>query len=80
MLEVIAGCINMSVAFGAGFSVDSFQKTMKVLSKDPFRYDKYEESLKNKKDNTTKDFLNYYVGMPGRILAYKYLDNSNNWE
>ncbi|MFH1503599.1 MAG: hypothetical protein ABIE36_02995 [Candidatus Diapherotrites archaeon] len=77
---VIGGFVNMSLSAGVGFNIGSFDKTIGMLSKDPLRYDQYEESMKNKKNNSTKDFLDYYVGMPGRFVAYKIFDNPNVWK
>lgn len=79
-LKVFAGCVNASAGFGIGFNIGSFEKALKKLSKDPLRDDKYEELIKNRKDNGPMEFLDYYIGMPGRFLAYKIYDNPNFWE
>jgi len=50
------------------------------LSKDPFKSEEYENFLKNKREDSFKNFFNYYVGMPGRYFAYKYFDNPKNWK
>lgn len=80
LLDVILGCLNMSAGLGAGINIGSFEKTIKRLSKNPFNYDQYEKSIKNKKANGPMEFLDYYVGMPGRFLVYRIFDNPNNWE
>jgi hypothetical protein len=80
LLEVIGGFVGFSVSVGAGFNIGSFQKTIRMLSKDPLRYDQYEESINKAKDRGPMEFLDYYVGKPGRLLAYKIFDNPNSWK
>lgn len=77
---MVGGLVNMSLSAGVGINVGSFQKTIRMLSKDPLRYDQYEESIKHKKNTGPMEFLDYYVGMPGRIFAYKIFDNPNFWQ
>lgn len=42
--------------------------------------EEYENDLKFNKKNSFKDFILYYLGYPGRKLAYRELKNSKNWE
>jgi hypothetical protein len=79
-VSIIAGLVNISLGVGVGINVGSFQKTIRKLSKDPLRHDLYEESLKNVKNIGPMEFLDYYIGMPGRHLAYKIFDNPNFWQ
>lgn len=70
----------MPVGFMAGYNLAVAEKTIKKLSSDPFRYSEYEEYLKNKRNDSKQDFFEYYAGKPGRLLAYKFMDNSKNWK
>jgi len=80
LIEIIGGVLTPLTAFVVGFNIGRFNYTITKLSKDPFKSEEYENFLKNKREDSFKNFFNYYVGMPGRYFAYKYFDNPKNWK
>lgn len=78
--EIICNTTLPPIGFIVGYNIGTFEKTLRKLSEDPFRREEYEKFLKNKKNNSTRDFVEYYFGMPGRFFAYRYMDNPKNWK
>ncbi len=77
--ELIGTAMTTLTCFTVGYNTGVYRRTIRELADDPFRYKEYEQFMKEKKFDSRKDFFEYYLGMPGRHFAYRYLGNPKNW-
>ena len=69
---IIYSAITLPIFFAFGNTLAQYNSTKKWLDSHGIDYSFYEGREKERKNNSLRNFINYYLGWTGRHIAYKF--------